>query len=186
MSALILASSSPTRAAQLSALGINFVQVASNFDEDLIRETRVQSFVYKAAQAKMQAAIKQHTASADILCADSLVSVGGAILKKPRTLDEARRALECISGAQMCIVTATLLHREFLDLADLSAACYAMKPFARADVERYLKSGEWRGKAGGCMMEGFCAPYVESSRGNLSTAMGLSVEKFLPFIADLR
>ena len=51
-----------------------------------------------------------------------------------------------------------------------------------ADLERYLESGLWQGKAGGCMVEGFCKKYIKSVDGYESTAMGLQVESLLPWI----
>ena len=59
-----------------------------------------------------------------------------------------------------------------------------MNKFDKDSLQKYLKSGDWKGKAGACMMEGFCKNYIVSSRGNLSTALGLSTEKILPFIKD--
>ena len=50
------------------------------------------------------------------------------------------------------------------------------------DLERYLDSGEWQGKAGACMVESFCRRYIKEVRGYESTAMGLSVEVLKPFL----
>ena len=49
-------------------------------------------------------------------------------------------------------------------------------------MENYLKSGECFGKAGAIMVEGFCKPYIKSVKGFESTAMGLSIEKLIPFL----
>jgi septum formation protein len=54
--------------------------------------------------------------------------------------------------------------------------------FDTQDLERYLESGEWRGKAGACMVEGFCKPYIKEVKGYESTAMGLSVEVLQAFL----
>ncbi|MFA6395344.1 MAG: Maf family protein, partial [Sulfurimonas sp.] len=53
------------------------------------------------------------------------------------------------------------------------------------DIDRYIASGEWRGKAGACMVEGFCKPYIREMRGYESTAMGLCVEVLKPFLQKL-
>ena len=50
------------------------------------------------------------------------------------------------------------------------------------ELELYLDSGEWKGKAGACMVEGFCKPYIKEVKGLESNAMGLGIEKLLPFI----
>ena len=67
-------------------------------------------------------------------------------------------------------------------LIDISATDYYFKPFDERELEYYLESGEWRGKAGACMVEGFCRPYIDKVFGHESTAMGLCVEKLLPFL----
>ena len=54
--------------------------------------------------------------------------------------------------------------------------------FDEKDLENYLASGEWQGKAGGCMVEGFCKPYIREVKGYESCAMGLSVEVLKTFI----
>ena len=48
-------------------------------------------------------------------------------------------------------------------------------------VLNYLNSGECFGKAGAIMVEGFCKPYIKSVKGLESTAMGLSIEKLIPY-----
>ena len=67
-------------------------------------------------------------------------------------------------------------------IIDISQTDYIFKEFDPQDLERYLESGEWRGKAGACMVEGFCKPYIKEVRGYESTAMGLSVENLLAFL----
>ncbi|MGC9351687.1 MAG: Maf family protein, partial [Sulfurovum sp.] len=54
--------------------------------------------------------------------------------------------------------------------------------FEREEMEAYLESGLWQGKAGGCMVEGFCKKYILEVDGFESTAMGLQVETLLPWL----
>lgn len=51
--------------------------------------------------------------------------------------------------------------------------------------ENYLNSNEWEGKAGACMVEGFCKKYIENVIGYESTAMGLTVENIKEFLSRL-
>ena len=69
-----------------------------------------------------------------------------------------------------------------LELLDISSTDYLFNDFNMDDLERYLDSGEWRGKAGACMVEGFCKPYIKEVKGIESCAMGLSVEVLKPFL----
>jgi len=54
--------------------------------------------------------------------------------------------------------------------------------FDEDDLQRYIDSNLWQGKAGACMVEGFCKPYIQEVARKQSCAMGLSVEVLLPWI----
>jgi septum formation protein len=69
-----------------------------------------------------------------------------------------------------------------IELIDISITSYEFKKFEEDDLLNYLKSGECFGKAGAIMVEGFCKPYIKSVKGFESTAMGLSIEKLIPFL----
>ena len=59
---------------------------------------------------------------------------------------------------------------------------YIFEKFQEDDLESYLNSGECFGKAGAIMVEGFCKPYIKEVVGLESTAMGLSIEKLIPYL----
>ena len=86
------------------------------------------------------------------------------------------------SGSDVSIITCMVYKSEKKMLIDLSATVYTFAPFDEADLQAYIESGEWRGKAGACMVEGFCKPYIQSVRGYESCAMGLTVEKLEPWL----
>jgi septum formation protein len=67
-------------------------------------------------------------------------------------------------------------------LQGISDTKYQFADFVSDDLENYLASGEWQGKAGACMVEGFCKKYIKSVVGLESNAMGLQVEKLLPWL----
>jgi septum formation protein len=69
-----------------------------------------------------------------------------------------------------------IYHAKEQKIVDISATNYYFHPFDLDDVAAYLDSGDWRGKAGACMVEGFCQKYIKEVRGNESTAMGLNTE----------
>jgi septum formation protein len=179
---LILASSSPTRAEMLQKVGLEFIQKSPNFDEDLLIEKNPKSFVYLATKGKMEASIKEFGVDKKIICADSLVGVGDLKLGKAKTEIEAREKLNLQSGSEVYIVTCTMFHSVDLDLIDISKTTYFFNVFEKEDLDSYIKSGKWRGKAGACMVEGFCKKYIRKVRGFESTAMGLNLEKILPFV----
>jgi len=178
-----LASASETRAMLLKNAGIDFIQSPVGFDEENVAADSPKSFVYQATVGKFEAALKRYGYEEyPLLAADTVVTSQGQILRKARCVDDARNILMTQSGNVTSIVTCMIFQSRQLKLVDLSATDYVFAPFDPDDLERYLDSGEWRGKAGACMVEGFCKPYIVEVRGYESTAMGLSVEVLQAFM----
>jgi len=111
-----------------------------------------------------------------------VLDVGGKIIRKAKDKDDARRILELQSGNTLSIITCMIYKKDNLEMIDLSQTKYQFEKFDEDDLRLYLDSDEWMGKAGACMVEGFCKKYIKSVRGYESTAMGLCVEKLLPFL----
>lgn len=181
---ILLGSSSETRAAILRHHGIAFRQVGCDFDEESLEQSIPKNFVYHAAMGKMRACEVRFGLKTPILCADTVVTAHGEILRKASDAEDARRILLKQSGSDVGIVTCMVYKSERKMFIDLSETVYRFKPFDEEALERYIESGEWRGKAGACMVEGFCRPYIESVRGYESCAMGLTVEKLIPWLED--
>jgi len=180
---LRLASSSETRALLLRSAGIEFIQESVDFDEESIVANSPKSFVYQATMGKYEANFKAFGIDElPLLVADTVVTAQGQILRKARCVDDARNILMTQSGNITSIITCMIYHSKNVKLIDISKTDYIFKEFDQDDLEAYLASGEWRGKAGACMVEGFCKPYIKEVRGYESTAMGLSVEVLLRFM----
>ncbi len=176
---LILASNSETRAQLLKNYGVAFVQQGVDFDEEQIRTEIPKSFVYEATKGKFEACPKTDQ---PILVADTVLEVDGELVRKAKDIEDARRILMKQSGNRLSIITCMIYKDRRLELLDISATHYRFAPFEREDLDRYLDSGIWMGKAGACMVEGFCRKYIQEVIGYESTAMGLCVEKLLPFL----
>ncbi len=172
-----LASSSATRALLLQRAGIEFIQEGVDFNEDAIVADSPKNFVYQATVGKFQSALKKFGyQTMPLLCADTVVTAHDRILRKAKCVDDARNILMSQSGATVSIVTCMIYKSTALELLDISATHYRFNPFDEVALEAYLQSGAWRGKAGACMVEGFCKSYIKEVRGYESCAMGLSVE----------
>ena len=178
-----LASSSPTRATLLRDANIDFIQQSVDFDEDSIIATSAKNFVYQATLGKYNTNFEAFGIDDyPLLVADTVVSSGGNILRKARCLSEARDILYTQSDSITSIITCLIFHSKDLKIIDISATDYIFAPFNPEDIEDYLQSGEWRGKAGACMVEGFCKKYIKEVRGFESTAMGLSIEVLKSYV----
>ena len=162
---------------------IPFIQESVDFDEDALVASSPKHFVYQATKGKYEANYRAlGCRDYPLLVADTVVTSQGLILRKARCLDDARNILMTQSGNVTSIVTCMIYKTPRLELLDISSTDYLFKPFDMDHLEAYLQSGEWRGKAGACMVEGFCKPYIKEVRGYESTAMGLSVEVLKPFL----
>jgi len=178
-----LASSSSTRAKLLKEVDIEFIQESVDFDEDSIVASSPKNFVYQATLGKYEANLKTFGFSDyPLLVADTVVTTGNQILRKAKSLDDARNILMTQSGNITSIITCMIYQSKKLKLIDISSTDYIFDDFNIDDLEAYLQSGEWQGKAGACMVEGFCKKYIKSVEGFESTAMGLQVETLLPWI----
>ena len=182
-----LCSNSESRALLLNKFGIDFIQQAPEYDEEQITASTAKEFVYIASKGKMEAAVKEFGLDIPLLCADSVIMAeDGSILRKPKNEEDAKRILDKQSGSTISIVSSMQFRTKDFLLVDTSATHYHFATFEEDDLEAYLESGLWRGKAGGCMVEGFCKKYIQSVDGFESTAMGLQVEVLLPWLYGLK
>ena len=180
---ICLCSQSESRGLLLNNFGINFIQKSADYDEEQITTTIAKDFVYTASKGKLEAAIREFGFEMPLLCADTVIAAAdGSILRKAKNMEDAKRILNIQSGSTISIISSLHYKSKTLAFSDISATQYHFAPFEEADLEAYLESGLWRGKAGGCMVEGFCKKYIKSVDGYESTAMGLQVETLLPWI----
>ena len=119
-----------------------------------------------------------------LLVADTVVTTGGQILRKAKSIDDARNILMTQSGNITSIITCMIYQSKKLKLIDISSTDYIFDDFNLDDLEVYLKSGDWQGKAGACMVEGFCKSYIKEVRGFESTAMGLNTQVLKRFLSS--
>jgi len=180
---ICLCSQSESRALLLKHFGVDFIQKSVDYDEEQITTTIAKDFVYTASKGKLEAALREFGLDVPLLCADTvIVAQDGTILRKAKDVADARRILTLQSGSIISIISSLHYRSKTLAFSDISATHYHFLPFEKEDLEAYLESGLWRGKAGGCMVEGFCKKYIKSVDGYESTAMGLQVEVLLPWI----
>jgi len=178
-----LCSQSESRALLLRNFDVDFVQKLVAYDEEQIGTTVAKDFVYTASKGKLEAAVKEFGLDMPLLCADTVIAASdGSILRKAKDVEDARRILNIQSGSTISIISSLHYKSKTLAFSDISATYYHFSKFEEDDLESYLESGLWKGKAGGCMVEGFCKKYIKSVDGFESTAMGLQVEVLLPWI----
>ena len=125
------------------------------------------------AVAKFAAVAPRHPGKF-VLAADSVVAVGRRILPKAETEAEARACLALLSGRRHKVLggIAAGLSVETMKTRVVETAV-RFKRLEAAEVEAYIQSGEWRGKAGGYAIQGRAAAFVAFISGSYSNVVGL-------------
>lgn len=170
--ALILASASPRRLALLAQIGLTPDEIiATDIDEAPLKAELPRLLAQRLARAKAQAAARP---GAFILAADTVVAAGRRILPKAETEAQARACLALLSGRRHSVLTAIVLvapdGRQAERLADSTVAFARLTP---PQIEAYLASGEWHGKAGGYAIQGRAAAHIRFLSGSHSNVVGL-------------
>jgi septum formation protein len=169
---LVLASASPRRLELLARLGVIPDEVVpADIDETPRRAELPADYARRMAAEKAAAA---GAAGSLVLAADTVVAAGRRILPKAETEGVARECLALLSGRRHRVLSAvTLTDREGRARHRLSTSVVAFKRLSEAELDAYLASGEWRGKAGGYAIQGRAEALVRMLQGSHSGVMGL-------------
>jgi septum formation protein len=108
-----------------------------------------------------------------VLAADSVVAVGRRILPKAETGQEARRCLELMSGRRHRVLGAVAVAAQGKTRSRLVETVVRFKRLTDAEIDGYVASGEWQGKAGGYAIQGLAARFVREIVGSYSNVVGL-------------
>lgn len=180
MAKFILASGSPRRRELLSAAGLDFEVVVSDADEDSIsKDAPVDIYVQELALLKAAAAAKLVLKKKDaiIIAADTIVTLDGKILGKPRDKDDAFDMLKSLSGRKHSVYTGYCI----MSIKNGFTVCNSVKTdvfFKELDddlIRRYIKTGEPMDKAGAYGIQGKGAILADKIDGDYFNVVGLPV-----------
>ena len=180
-----LGSNSQTRALILKQNNIEFIQQGGSFNEEQITTKDPIEFVKIATKGKFDELLTKYGCDdMPLLVADTVVTSNNQLLRKAKDKEDARYMLNLQSDNEVSIITCMIFKSKETYIFDISTTTYIFSKFDNTDMENYIQSGECMGKAGAIMVEGFCKPYIKNVIGYESTAMGLCVEKLLPFVKN--
>jgi len=171
---LILASSSPRRLALLAQVAIapDAVDPADIDERPLPGEVPLRH-AERLAVEKARLVAARHP-GAFVLGADTVVACGRRILPKAEAEAEARACLALLSGRRHRVHGGVALATPQGRLVCRRATTVvAMKRLTTREIEDYLASGEWQGKAGGYAIQGLAARFVRGLIGSYSNVVGL-------------
>ncbi len=169
---LILGSASPRRRELLDQLGLVPDAVrAPDIDETPRKAEAPRDYVARMAREKAMAL--DLAADEVILCADTTVTCGRRILGKPEDAAEAAEFLFMLSGRRHHVLTAVAVRGAFGIRQRLVDTVVKVRPLSNEDVNAYLASGEWQGKAGGYAIQGLGGAFVPWIQGSYTGVVGL-------------
>ncbi|KAF1041629.1 Maf-like protein [Xylophilus sp.] len=188
---LVLASDSPRRIELLGQAGIepDHIQPA-DIDETPERAEHPRSLAHRLAREKAKAAQEQlksdeNFTSAFVLAADTVVAVGRRVLPKAEITEEARECLRLLSGRTHKVFTGVCLVLPNGNLRQtLVETRLRFERLSRKQIDAYLASGEWRGKAGGYAIQGLAGSFVVTLVGSYTNVVGLPLQETVSLLAD--
>jgi septum formation protein len=169
---LILGSGSPRRLDLLAQLGLTPADVRPpDIDESPLRAELPRPYCARIARAKVQAV----AADPDdvVLCADTTVALGRRILGKPADAAEAAQFLTLLSGRRHQVITSVAVRRGARIWQRDVVSQVRMKRLSDAELNGYLASNDWQGKAGGYGIQGPAGALIPWISGSFTGIVGL-------------
>lgn len=171
---LILGSASPRRKELLAQIGlVPDAILPPDINEDPRKGELPRPYAARLAREK---ALAVEAGPEDlVLCADTTVALGRRILGKPANAGEAAAFLTLLGGRRHEVITAVALRRGTRIWARESVSVVKMKRLSDDELNFYLASGDWQGKAGGYGIQGLAGAFIPWIQGSYTGIMGLPV-----------
>lgn len=183
---IVLASASPRRAEILTSLGIPFSIDPPALVESLLEGENAEEAVSRLSEAKGAEVAVRHP-EAWILSADTLVSLDGRILGKPRDAAEAAGMLQTLAGREHEVFTAVRLRRGGDAGSEIrERSRVRISPLTEEEVAWYVGTAEPLDKAGAYAVQGLGARFVESVSGSFTNVMGLPARAVYRLMREAR
>jgi nucleoside triphosphate pyrophosphatase len=181
---LVLASASPRRLDLLSQVGLApDVVDPAGIDETPLRGEIPARHALRLAMAKAQAVAPRHR-DAFVLAADTVVACGRRILPQAIDREVARECLRLLSGRRHAVHGAIALIAGDGRLTSRRVeTAVVFRRLDAAEVEEYLATGEWHGKAGGYAIQGMAARFIRTIIGSYTNVVGLPLFETVNLLA---
>jgi nucleoside triphosphate pyrophosphatase len=180
---LLLASASPRRRELLERMGLALQVAPADIDETPQAGEAPMEYARRIAATKCDhVAGARPPSTLPVLAADTSVVVDGAVFGKPTDADDARGMLARLGGRRHDVITAYRIRAGGRHLDRAVTTTVSFRALQAAEIDAYVASEEWRGKAGGYAIQGIAAAFVTDVRGSITNVIGLPLAEVL---ADL-
>ena len=187
---LVLASTSPQRRAILEQLRIPFEVVEPAYEETELRGAAPVELVRAHAEQKARSV---HGPGRFTIGVDTAVHLDDLLFGKPADASEAGEMLRRLAGAAHTVLSGICLLGPDVEAVDHDATTVVFRNLSEGEVNDYLASGEWRGRAGGYAIQGLGARLVERVDGDYLNVVGLPgallvtlLGRFAPDLLEIR
>ena len=167
--------------------GLSLRVVPADVDETPLPAEAPEALARRLAAKKARAVAEREGGDAAILAADTIVVLPDEprILGKPRDQDDARRMLTRIVGRTHEVVTGYHILFGGHERGRIVTTEVTFRPLATAELEGYLASGEWEGKAGAYAIQGLAGAFVRTVRGSYTNVVGLPLCEVIEDLATM-
>ena len=180
---LILASTSPRRRQILALLGLPFEVIQPDFEETVSCQRSIEDEVLYFGLGKAESVARENR-QAIVIGSDTMISIDGEKIGKPRDAADARRMLRSLAGRMHAIYTSVAI----IDglggpgLKLVEKVTVKMRELLDADIERYLACGESLDKAGAYSIQGEGRHLITSIEGDYLAAVGLPLKPLVEYL----
>ncbi len=170
----ILASASPRRQSLLSAAGYDFAVEPSGVDEQSWSSEMLPSAVAVQLAIAKAEAVSEKFPDEVVLAADTIVAFGDMVLGKPTDEKHAQWMLALLAGTTHVVITGVAVRKRngAVAITDRVLSAVRMKPLMPDEINRYIATRDWEGKAGGYGIQDR-DPFVERIKGCHTNIVGL-------------
>ena len=178
MKKIILGSGSPRRKQLLQQIGLDFVSLPANIQEDLSALASPQELAQAIAFQKAQD-VSKSLEQGIVIAADTVVVFEGTVMGKPVNRDEAYLMLSRLNGNCHEVITGLCVLDVRDNIPDLAAELTRVffRPLSPEEINNYLNSGEWGDKAGAYAIQGLGALLVDHIEGCYFNVVGLPLNR---------
>ncbi|MHA1157839.1 MAG: Maf-like protein [Alphaproteobacteria bacterium] len=187
---LVLASGSPRRLALLAQIGVEPDRLLPvSIDETPRKNEPPRNLARRLAREKALAAAEAIKSEPElegalVLAGDTVVAVGRRVQPKAELIEEAATSLQQLSGRTHRVFTALcLINAKGQQRQRLVETRVRFKRLSRQDVDSYIASGEWRGKAGGYAIQGYAGAFIVKLIGSYSGVVGLPLYETMALLS---
>ncbi|MEA4816601.1 MAG: Maf family protein [Lachnospiraceae bacterium] len=178
----ILASKSPRRRELLENIGLPFIAIETNAEDETTVYPSPEDMVLELSLKKAKACLMKAPEESIIIGADTIVVIGGKILGKPKDYNEGFFMLKSLSGKTHTVYTGmTLIYKHKngeKTYSSISTAEVTIKALNDREIKAYLDTGEYEDKAGSYGIQGKGAVFIDKICGDYFAVVGFSLSSF--------